>query len=124
MSTPKRVLVVSPHADDETLGVGGTIARHVAEGDHVSVAVLTGHGEDGPHPLWPQNSWTVVRAEARRAMTALGVEELIFERIPGARVAGVDSSPSMMEIARKRLAPWEGRFIPVAGAGATSDSGP
>ena len=43
------------------------------------------------------------------------VEELIFERIPGARVAGVDSSPSMMEIARKRLAPWEGRFIPVAG---------
>lgn len=87
MSAARRVLVVSPHADDETLGVGGTIARHVGEGDRVSVAVLTGHGEDAPHPLWPQSSWTVVRAEARRAMTALGVEDLIFEEVPAALVA-------------------------------------
>jgi LmbE family N-acetylglucosaminyl deacetylase len=29
------VLVVSPHADDETLGAGGTILRHVAAGDRV-----------------------------------------------------------------------------------------
>jgi SAM-dependent methyltransferase len=43
------------------------------------------------------------------------VEELIFERIPGARVAGVDSSPSMLDIARKRLATFGNRFIPVVG---------
>lgn len=28
----KRVLVVAPHPDDETLGVGGTIAKYVAQG--------------------------------------------------------------------------------------------
>ncbi len=29
------ILVVAPHADDETLGCGGTIARHLAAGDRV-----------------------------------------------------------------------------------------
>ena len=28
----KKILVVAPHADDEVLGVGGTIAKNVAEG--------------------------------------------------------------------------------------------
>ena len=36
-----RVLIVSPHADDEVLGCGGMIARRVAEGHHVDVAVVT-----------------------------------------------------------------------------------
>ena len=35
------VLVFAPHADDEILGCGGTIARHVDEGDVVYVCVLT-----------------------------------------------------------------------------------
>lgn len=35
------VLVIAPHADDEVLGCGGTIARHVAEGDDVYVCVVT-----------------------------------------------------------------------------------
>lgn len=43
------------------------------------------------------------------------VEELIFERIPGVRAVGVDSSHSMMEIALRRLAPYGERFIPVTG---------
>ena len=31
----QRILVVSPHLDDETLGVGGTILKHNSEGDYV-----------------------------------------------------------------------------------------
>jgi LmbE family N-acetylglucosaminyl deacetylase len=81
-----RVMVVAPHADDETIGVGGTIARHAADGDRVTVAVVTGHG-DAPHPLWPQSVWDVVRAEARQAAEILGVKELLFEEVPAALVA-------------------------------------
>lgn len=35
------VLHVTPHADDETLGSGGTLLRHVAEGDAVHWLIVT-----------------------------------------------------------------------------------
>ncbi len=39
----KRVLVVAAHPDDELLGVGGTVARHINDGDEVySVIVCEG----------------------------------------------------------------------------------
>lgn len=39
------VLVIAPHALDEVLGCGGTIARHSAAGRKVHVLVLSGNGE-------------------------------------------------------------------------------
>lgn len=38
----KVVAVVAPHPDDETLGCGGTLLKHVARGDHVHWIVFTG----------------------------------------------------------------------------------
>ena len=35
------ILVVSPHPDDETLGCGGTLLRHVAEGDQVHWLIMS-----------------------------------------------------------------------------------
>jgi len=82
-----RILVVAPHADDETIGVGGTIARYVAEGHDVVVAVMTGHGTEGPHPLWPESLWHRIRGEAKKAHAVLGVTETVFEEIPAVTVA-------------------------------------
>jgi N-acetylglucosamine malate deacetylase 1 len=36
-----KILVVSPHPDDETLGCGGTLLRHAEEGDHVHWLIMT-----------------------------------------------------------------------------------
>ena len=38
----KTVLVVAAHPDDEVLGIGGTAARHAAEGDFVYALILGG----------------------------------------------------------------------------------
>ena len=75
------VLVLAPHADDETLGMGATIARYAREGRDVVVGVLTGSGEE-PHPLWPAEMWTEIRAEAGEAIRVLGAKELLFEELP------------------------------------------
>ena len=82
-----KILVVAPHADDEVLGVGATMARHADQGDDVVVAVMTGHGENGPHPVFPKEAWDVVRSEARQAHALLGVKETLFEEIPAAMVS-------------------------------------
>lgn len=36
-----KVLCVAPHPDDETLGCGGTLLRHLAEGDEVYWLIMT-----------------------------------------------------------------------------------
>ncbi len=37
----KQVLIISVHPDDETLGAGGTILRHIAQGDNVHCIFCT-----------------------------------------------------------------------------------
>jgi LmbE family N-acetylglucosaminyl deacetylase len=84
------ILVLAPHADDEVLGVGGTIARLVLSGKRVVIAVLTGHG-DVPHPLWPEESWALARAECVAAAKIMGVDEVIFKELPA---ACLDTTPT------------------------------
>ena len=43
MNTKKRILVVAPHPDDESLGAGGLIAKYSAKGDEVFVLTVSGH---------------------------------------------------------------------------------
>jgi N-acetylglucosamine malate deacetylase 1 len=77
------VLILAPHADDEVLGMGGTIARLTDAGTEVVLAVLTGHGEE-PHPLWTRDKWDRVRGECREACARLGIASLQFRELPAA----------------------------------------
>ena len=77
----KRVLVLAPHNDDETLGVGATMAKHVANGDEVFVSILTSIDENNPvmKPNKPE-----IRAETKQAMEILGVNynNVIYRDLP------------------------------------------
>lgn len=42
----RNILVIAPHADDETLGCGGTICRHIENGDRVSWIIVTNLKEE------------------------------------------------------------------------------
>ncbi len=76
------ILVIAPHADDEVLGVGGTIAKLVDEGNDVYVAVMTvPEPPDFSPELAPQ-----IRAEALHSHKLLGVKDTLFLRLPAARL--------------------------------------
>lgn len=42
----KKILVISPHPDDETLGCGGAILRHKNKGDEINWLIVTAVTED------------------------------------------------------------------------------
>jgi len=74
----KRILVVAPHPDDETLGVGGTIAKYSEQGHEVTVLVVSGHLP----PLYPRAAYDTTVNEAREAFAVLGVAHAHFLEIP------------------------------------------
>jgi N-acetylglucosamine malate deacetylase 1 len=41
-----KILVIAPHPDDETLGCGGTLFKHKAEGDEIYWLIVTGISKD------------------------------------------------------------------------------
>lgn len=75
------VLVLAPHPDDEAIGVGGTIRRHIDRGDHVKVVFLTS-GETAP-----ESSGVQRELESRNAMEILGYQELDWWRFPDGDLA-------------------------------------
>ncbi len=85
VTTGTRVLVVAPHPDDETIGMGGTIAKLAGLGAHVTVAIMTGPGED-EHPFIPAEAFATVHAEAAEAHQILGVHDTRFGTLPAVAV--------------------------------------
>lgn len=79
-----RVLVISPHPDDESIGCGGTLHRHATKGDAVHILFLTS-GEKGGHGRSPEETVRLREAEAKAAAAILGVAEIEFWREPDGR---------------------------------------
>lgn len=78
----RRLVVIAPHPDDETLGAGGTIARFAAAGAEVSVLIVSGHLP----PLYPEAAFEETRREAEEAFKVLGVTRFDFLKIPATKV--------------------------------------
>lgn len=77
----ERVLVLSPHPDDEAIGCGGAIRSHVLSGEKVRVVFLTS-GENGGHGTPPEETAQIREAEAQKAADILGVDSIEFWRQP------------------------------------------
>jgi len=81
----KRILVIAPHPDDETLGAGGTIAKFSNSGDEVHVLMISGHLP----PLYKREDYEKSAAEARKAFDILGVSDSTFLEIPSTMIGNV-----------------------------------
>jgi len=94
------VLVVAPHPDDEVLGVGGTILRHLADGDAVHVVLCT----RGDAAAFGEAQVETVQREAREVHAFLGLTGSHFLDLPAASldtVPGADVNAALDQVFRQ-----------------------
>ncbi len=75
------VLVVAPHRDDEVLGCGGTIAKHVKSGDTVSLCVVT----TGLASLFSAEMLQETDDQMRESCAYLGISQIFSLNFPAPR---------------------------------------
>ena len=81
----KKVLAIAPHADDEIIGLGGTLAKHIEQGDDVYVCIAT----RGVTPLFSETFMEQLRAETWACHRLLGVKKTFFLEFPSVMLDSV-----------------------------------
>ena len=102
-----KVLVLSPHPDDESLGCGGTLRKHVVEGDEVQIIFLTS-GEQGGDGRPPEEVGKIREQEAKEAAAILGVSKIEFWR---ERNGEFHVNQRVIKRLRTKLIEWEPDII-------------
>ena len=83
----KKVLVIAPHPDDETLGVGGTIKKMTSRGIKVSVLIVAGHTP----PIYTEKSYEKTVKEALKVFKILGVKDYKFLNYPATMLTDIST---------------------------------
>jgi LmbE family N-acetylglucosaminyl deacetylase len=73
----KRVLVFAAHPDDDIIGVGGSLAKHVKLGNRVCVCYMTS-GDSGSLGYTKEELARVREGEARKAARVIGFKDQVF----------------------------------------------
>ena len=75
------ILVVAPHADDEILGLGGTISKFLKKKFKVTILILSNANLGAPE-LFSKKKIKQIREEAIASHKSLGVINTIFAEFP------------------------------------------
>lgn len=72
-----KILVFAPHPDDDVIGCGGSIAKHLKQGNKVTIVYMT--SGDAGSLKYAKNELVKIREkEARNAVKIFGVKDIIF----------------------------------------------
>tara|TARA_Y100000590_G_scaffold437979_1_gene560252 strand:- start:1149 stop:1823 length:675 start_codon:yes stop_codon:yes gene_type:complete len=82
MQNFKHVVIIAPHPDDETLGLGGSIKKFVNSKIKVSILIVSGHLP----PLYKQKDFIKTKNESKMVFKLLGVNDFKFLEIPATKV--------------------------------------
>jgi len=77
----KNIMIIAPHADDEILGCGATIAKEISNGNNVYILICT-NAHVGAPELFSEELILQIRKEAINAHKILGVKSTIFLDFP------------------------------------------
>jgi LmbE family N-acetylglucosaminyl deacetylase len=105
------LVVVAPHPDDETLGLGATIAQLVASGVNVQVVSVSdgGAAQPGATSMNRNRMEAIRKHELRRATSVLGVSPPLSLGLPDGRLADYEDTltDSLVEILEgSAVRPW------------------
>lgn len=101
-----KVLVVAVHPDDETLGCGGTLLKHRAQGDEIYWLVLTGPRK-GDHPAFSDEFIAKRDTLVDRVAEAYGFNETIKLNLPTQKLHSLDLKDIILKVSDvfKRITP-------------------
>ena len=77
----KKILILSPHCDDEILGCGGTISKYSKKGYDINVLILTNANKGAPE-IYSLKQINQIRKESKIANNFIGTKKLFFENLP------------------------------------------
>jgi LmbE family N-acetylglucosaminyl deacetylase len=101
------ILVVSPHPDDESIGCGGTLRKHVLDGDKVRAVFLTS-GERGGHGRSLEETKSLREEEAREAAAILGLDQIEFWQVQNGHLR---ASRKLLDRLRENIAEWPADIV-------------
>lgn len=88
-SESKKILVLAPHVDDETIGIGATLIKHVNNEDKVICTYIS----DGAGSISDKEKEEIIeerKKEAKEIQKTIGINKLYFLDEPDGNVVGND----------------------------------
>jgi LmbE family N-acetylglucosaminyl deacetylase len=96
-----RVMVFAPHPDDDLIGCGGSIAKHIQNGNQVLIVYMTS-GDSGSQKYTKEELAKIREAEALKGAKTLGVDEVVFLKNPdGYLEASKENIVKVMDLIRE-----------------------
>lgn len=101
-----KVLVIAVHPDDETLGCGGTLLKHKAQGDEIYWLVVTGPIK-GDHPAFTDEFIAQRDVLVDKVSAEYGFKETVKLNLPTQKLHAVDLKDVILKMSDvlKRIQP-------------------
>lgn len=81
-----RILAIAPHHDDEIIGLGGTLLKHIDAGEEVFVCIVS----NGVPPLFSVEDADISREETKVCHKYMGISKTYIFDLPAAMLETVE----------------------------------